>query len=63
MNIYDIAGNVHEWTLEYTFSSNNPCASRGGDYSVDGSGDHASYRYYDIVSNINASIGFHNSLY
>ena len=37
LNIYDLAGNVFEWTLEqYTSSSNSPCALRGGDYSRDG---------------------------
>ena len=28
--IYDLAGNVWEWTLEYTANSGVPCASRGG---------------------------------
>ena len=37
-NIYDIAGNVCEWTLEKTSSISNPCAGRGGYYSVAGSG-------------------------
>ena len=32
MNIYDIAGNVWEWTLEKTSVTNNPCALRGGDF-------------------------------
>ena len=36
-NISDLAGNVWEWTLEYTSDTNNPCAGRGGDYSNDGS--------------------------
>ena len=30
MNIYDIAGNVYEWTLEKTSNTSNPCANRGG---------------------------------
>ena len=30
MNIYDLAGNVYEWTLEYTGNSGVPCALRGG---------------------------------
>ena len=32
MNIYDIAGNVREWTLEYSSESSTPCANRGGDF-------------------------------
>ena len=34
--IYDIAGNVSEWTLEYTSNSYYPCANRGGVYSNNG---------------------------
>ena len=44
MNIYDIAGNVWEWTLEYTSNSNGPCAVRGGYCSYTGSSYPASYR-------------------
>ena len=31
--IYDIAGNVWEWTLEYTSNTSGPCACRGGSCS------------------------------
>ena len=37
INIYDIAGNVTEWTLECTLNANYPCVIRGGDYYFDGS--------------------------
>ena len=37
MNIYDLAGNVREWTLEYTALTDFPCASRGGSYHGTGS--------------------------
>ena len=37
MNIYDLAGNVWEWTLEYTSISSSPCAKRGGFYGDGGS--------------------------
>ena len=29
MNIYDLAGNLWEWTLEKSLSTNSPCAGRG----------------------------------
>ena len=45
MNIYDIAGNVSEWTLEKASFSYYPCASRGGDCNDNGSSIPASYRY------------------
>lgn len=33
LNIYDLAGNVHEWILEYTSLTGFPCAIRGGYYN------------------------------
>ena len=50
-NIYDLAGNVWEWTLEYTTGTVAPCALRGGDFLYDGSTYPASYRnYYNTTS-------------
>ncbi len=37
MNIYDLAGNTWEWTLEYTYSS-LPCTYRGGSYGAPSGG-------------------------
>ncbi|MCI9063355.1 MAG: hypothetical protein HFJ17_01960, partial [Clostridia bacterium] len=33
LNIYDLGGNLFEWTLERYNSSNQPCTHRGGSYS------------------------------
>ena len=63
MNIYDIAGNVWEWTLEYTSFSVSPCASRGGDYYNTGSNFPVSYRSYDITTSSDDDVGFRLSLY
>ena len=37
MNIYDVAGNVFEWTLEKASLTNGPCADRGGNFCNTGS--------------------------
>ena len=44
MGIYDLAGNVCEWTLEYASITYNPCAILGGSYYPTGSDCPASYR-------------------
>ncbi len=63
MNIYDLAGNVFEWTLEYSTFTYSPCASRGGNYDNDGSYGPASYRYGYPTTSSNNSIGFRPSLF
>ena len=63
MNIYDIAGNVYEWTLEKTSDTDNPCAGRGGYFIYTGSINPAARRDgYSTVSG-GDSIGFRVSLF
>ena len=61
--IYDIAGNVGEWTLEYTSDSSRPCAIRGGDYGNGGSDDPAAKRNGYATGNYGGTDGFRVSLY
>ena len=61
--IYDLAGNVWEWTLEYTASSSFPCAKRGGVYDYNGSNYPAAYRNDNGTAYCNIYIGFRLSLY
>ena len=61
--IYDLAGNVWEWTLEYTAFSSIPCAGRGGDYDYDGSVYPAAYRSYGNATYYDDYLGFRLSLY
>ena len=61
--IYDIAGNIWEWTLEYTSDSSYPCAYRGGLYHNSGSNLPAVYRGNFSMTRYYAYFGFRVSLY
>ena len=63
MNIYDIAGNVWEWTLEKTSNVSNPCALRAGCCDNNGLDHPATNR--DIFSTTSAThtTGFRLSLW
>ena len=63
MNIYDIAGNVSEWTLEWTSGDSGPCATRGGFYYDNGSYLPAASRSNYYPSNCNDALGFRLSLW
>ena len=59
-NIYDLAGNIWEWTSE---ASSSGFVTRGGSYHFDGSGYPVSYRYDDSASYTSGSVGFRLRLY
>ena len=63
MNIYDIAGNVWEWTLEKTSIAIFPCASMGGSFDSTGSVSPAAYRGSISTVGSNDSFGFRVSLF
>ena len=63
MNIYDLAGNVSEWTLEYTADTDGPCADRGGYYNNIGSSYPASSRDSIRTTSSYYSLGFRPSLF
>ena len=63
MNIYDIAGNVYEWTLEKTDRDSLPCAQRGGDVYDTGSGSPAAKRNNYYTSSAYYYIGFRVTLW
>ena len=63
MNIYDVAGNVLEWTLEKTSATSHPCAYRGGYFSLTGSNFPAAGRVNDTTGYSGGSIGFRVSLF
>ena len=61
-NIYDIAGNVWEWTLEF-YDASYPCVFRGGSYSLDGSLNPAKHRSSSGTSIYDYDIGFRVGLW
>ena len=63
MNIYDIAGNVWEYTLENTGEANRPCSLMGSYYKYNGSVT-VSTRQYLIATNYNFyDLGFRIVIY
>ena len=55
LNIYDLAGNEFEWTLEKITNTSYPSVIRGGDYNVASNSpaavrtsDTTSYSYFDL---------------
>ena len=63
MNIYDIAGNVWEWTLEKTSFASAPCSKRGGGCDDDGSLYSAEFRSNGYTTDAVVTIGFRLSLW
>lgn len=63
MNIYDLAGNQSEWTLEKSNDNDNPSTYRGGDYTNNGTTYSAVSRILNNININNSSIGFRISIY
>ena len=63
MNIYDMAGNIWEWTLEKASNFLYPCAVRGGNYNRTGSNGPAAYRVSDSTDGSYNDVGFRVSLF
>ncbi len=62
MNIYDLAGNVWEWTLEFCTTS-RPCVYRGGSCSGKGLSYPVKYRGGSDISNSYGDLGFRIGLW
>ena len=63
LNIYDLAGNEWEWTLEKSTYTGSPSVYRGGSYYSDGSSTPASYRNDYATSSSYSNISFRPALW
>ncbi len=63
LGIYDLAGNVLEWTLEKSTNTSDPCAIRGGFYYCDGSNGPSAGRTYSSTTFAFSYIGLRVALW
>ena len=63
MGIYDLSGNVWEWTLEKSAMSSIPSIVRGGAFNTEGTITPASYRGSVRLNLCNSDVGFRCTLY
>lgn len=63
LNIYDLAGNVWEWTLEKSKFITDPSMVRGGGFEYEGSRYPVSYRNFYSTSYSNFELAFRPSLW
>ena len=63
LNIYDLSGNVFEFTLEKTSDSSNPCVIRGGYFGISGSVFSAYSHRYKAINGSAENCGFRTTLY
>ena len=63
LNIYDLAGNVSEWTLEYTGNIEKPCCTRGGYFRTYGYYLSSSSSDNYLPINLGSGNGFRPTIY
>ena len=61
-NIYDMAGNVWEWTMEF-HNASGPCVCSGGSYYDDGSDSPVKNRSFGSISDSYSTLGFRVGLW
>ena len=63
MNIYDLAGNEWEWTLEKTLDSKYPCSNRRGSYNLEGVGYPVANRSNIGIADSSQNLSFRATFY
>lgn len=63
LSVYDLAGNIGEWTLEQPADAVSPCTARGGNFSNNGSERPVSYRTVGSAVNGYSNSGFRSALW
>ena len=63
VNLYDVAGNVFEWTLENNNDNKSSCVYRGGNYINIGGNFAASSRNSFSINSSFDGVGFRVSIY
>ena len=63
VNIYDLAGNVWEWTLEKNMADYGPCSYRGGSFYNNGGYHQVALRWPNRTFDSFSVIGFRPALY
>lgn len=63
LNIYDLAGNFYEWTLEKSFQDALPCTDRGGCSFYAGYQNYADHHFSRRIDQSESYISFRSALY
>ena len=62
-NIYDLAGNAWEWTLEHSKMENNPYTDRGGGFRNEGTRAVANFHGSEELGAVAHSIAFRIAMF
>ena len=62
-NIYDLAGNVFDWTMEKSENTSAPCTFRGGNYNNNGNSTPAGFHFSNSATTSSIHMGIRVTLF